>query len=86
MWMGFYADEVEVAGRRESEVGVRGEGRGENIVFAARLAHESVCLMQEGVTQNRDCLSQTRRGATQPSREHVKSSSTNDTCGCDFGV
>jgi hypothetical protein len=44
----------------------------EGVVFVAGLMPESVCLMQEGATQSRDCLSQTRRcAATQPSREHV---------------
>ena len=49
------------------EVKMRYESEG--VVFVAGLMPESVCLMQEGATQSRDCLSQTRRGAaTQPSR------------------
>lgn len=57
--------------------------KGEVVVF---VAHESVCLMfmQEGATQGRDCLSQTRRGARPPSR--VNSSPANEICGSDCSV
>jgi hypothetical protein len=82
--MGFYADEMDVAGGRESGAGVsgEGEGEGEGMVFVAMLAYERAFVLCRKARPR--AVTASARHAE--SREHVNSSSANSNCGSDCSV